>query len=120
MLKYLGIVPLQELAKHSGLLKSQMSRTVSTLIDRGYIEKTANPGDGRSILLKLSAEGLALSENILADSFDRNENMLSTLSFAERQILIELLQRVARTSAHYFHELKKNASQSDLQELDEE
>jgi DNA-binding MarR family transcriptional regulator len=120
VLKYLGEVPLQELAKHSGLLKSQMSRTVSAMIERGYILKTANPEDGRSILLKLSPEGLELSQAILADSFERNEHMLSTLSHAERQILIELLQRVGRNSAHYFHELKTNASQEDLRELDED
>lgn len=120
VLKYLGRVPLQELSKHSGLLKSQMSRTVSALIDRGFIQKTANPEDGRSILLCLSPQGLELSERILDDSFQRNEQMLASLSHAERQILIELLQRVTRTSAHYFHHLKKQASQADLQQLDEE
>lgn len=120
VLKYLGKVPLQELAKHSGLLKSQMSRTVSAMIDRGYIEKTANPGDGRSILLCLSAKGLDLSEQILEDSFERNEHMLSTLSQAERHILIELLQRVTRSSTQYYHHLKQTASQADLQQLDEE
>lgn len=120
VLKYLGKVPLQELAKHSGLLKSQMSRTVSALIDRGFIEKTANPEDGRSILLCLSPEGLDLSERILDDSFERNEQMLSSLSQAERQLLIEIMQRVARTSSQYFHHLKQQASQADLQQLDEE
>lgn len=120
VLKYLGEVPLQELAKHSGLLKSQMSRTVSSMIERGYILKTANPDDGRSILLKLSPQGTVLSQTILADSFERNEHMLSTLSHAERQILVELLQRVGRNSAHYFHDLKTNASQEDLRELDED
>lgn len=120
VLKYLGKVPLQELAKHSGLLKSQMSRTVSAMIERGHIEKTANPGDGRSILLCLSAEGLALSEQILDDSFERNEHMLSTLSQAERHMLIELLQRVTRSSTQYYHHLKQTASQADLQQLDEE
>ncbi|MBA8881863.1 MarR family winged helix-turn-helix transcriptional regulator [Phyllobacterium myrsinacearum] len=120
VLKYLGKVPLQELAKHSGLLKSQMSRTVSAMIERGYIDKTANPGDGRSILLCLSAEGLDLSEQILDDSFERNEHMLSTLSQAERHMLIELLQRVTRSSTQYYHHLKQTASQDDLQQLDEE
>ena len=120
VLKYLGTVPLQELAKHSGLLKSQMSRTVSGLIDRGYIQKAANPEDGRSILLRLSPEGLDLSERVLDDSFERNEHMLATLSHAERQILVELMRRVIRTSSTYFHDLKQQATQSDLDQLDEE
>lgn len=120
VLKYLGEVPLQELSKHSGLLKSQMSRTVSTLIDRGYIQRTANPEDGRSILLRLTPAGLELSKQILSDSFERNEHMLSELSHAERQILVELMKRVSRTSAHYFHELKEQTSQADLLDLDED
>lgn len=120
VLKYLGEVPLQELAKHSGLLKSQMSRTVSAMIERGFIAKTANPGDGRSILLTLSPAGLALSRSILADSQERNAEMLSTLSHAEQQILIELLRRVTRTSSKYYHELRSAASQSDLKSIDEE
>lgn len=120
VLKYLGEVPLQELAKHSGLLKSQMSRTVSAMIERGYIAKTANPDDGRSILLTLSPEGLDLSRKILDDSFQRNEEMLSTLSHAEQQILVELLRRVTRTSSKYYHELRSSASQSDLRSMEEE
>lgn len=120
VLKYLGTVPLQELAKHSGLLKSQMSRTVSSLIDRGYIQKAANPEDGRSILLRLSPEGLALSEQVLDDSFERNEQMLATLSHAERQMLVELMRRVIRTSSFYFHDLKQRVSQSDLEQMDDE
>ncbi|MER8417481.1 MarR family winged helix-turn-helix transcriptional regulator [Mesorhizobium sp. M1329] len=120
VLKYLGTVPLQELAKHTGLLKSQMSRTVSGLIDRGYIQKAANPGDGRSILLRLSPEGLNLSERVLDDSFERNEQMLAALSNAERQMLVELMRRVIRTSSTYFHDLKQQATQSDLDQLDEQ
>jgi DNA-binding MarR family transcriptional regulator len=120
VLKYLGTVPLQELAKHSGLLKSQMSRTVSGLIDRGYIQKAANPEDGRSILLRLSAEGLDLSEQVLDDSFERNEQMLASLSNAERQMLVELMRRVIRTSSTYFHDLKQLATPSELDQLDEE
>ncbi|MBZ9719674.1 MarR family transcriptional regulator [Mesorhizobium sp. AD1-1] len=120
VLKYLGTVPLQELSKHSGLLKSQMSRTVSGLIDRGYIQKAANPEDGRSILLRLSPDGLDLSEQVLDDSFERNEQMLASLSNAERQMLVELMRRVIRTSSTYFHDLKQRATPSDLDQLDEE
>lgn len=120
VLKYLGEVPLQELAKHSGLLKSQMSRTVTGLMERGYIVKAANPEDGRSILLTLSEQGAALSREILEDSFRRNDEMMSTLSNAERQILIELMGRVAQTSARYYHELKEFASLSDLKSLEDE
>lgn len=120
VLSYLGEAPLQELARQSGLLKSQMSRTVSGLIDRGLIRRNANPEDGRSILLRLTPAGEKLAHAILADSRTRNIKMLEGLSAAERQLLIELVQRVFSTSLHYFGEIKKSVSQSDLKRLNDD
>jgi DNA-binding MarR family transcriptional regulator len=120
VLRYLDAASLQELSKHAGVLKSQMSRTVSALIDRGYIVKAANPEDGRSVILKLSPEGRDISRRVLEDSFVRNDAMLATLSRAEQQIMLELLRRVTRTSGLYYRELRAAASQSDLRSLDEE
>lgn len=120
VLRYLDSASLQELSKHAGVLKSQMSRTVSTLIDRGYIIKAANPEDGRSVILKLSPEGRDVSRRILADSLERNDAMLATLSRAEQQLMVELIRRVTRASGRYYRELRASASQSDLKSLDEE
>ena len=46
--------------------------------------------------------------------------MLASLSNAERQMLVELMRRVIRTSSTYFHDLKQLATPSDLDQLDEE
>ena len=83
VLSYLGEAPLNALARHSGLLKSQMSRTVSGLIGRGLIERADNPADGRSLLLRLSPKGATITDRILFESQARNARMLTALSEKE-------------------------------------
>lgn len=120
VLSYLHEAPLQELARHSGLLKSQMSRTVAGLIDRGLAQRSANPEDGRSILLRLSPDGKRMADEILAMSRGRNDRMLASLSPGERQLLMELLHRVFRTSHDHYAEIRRLAPQDDTAETDEE
>ncbi len=109
VLSYLKQAPLQELARHSGILKSQMSRTVSGLIDRGLIQRSTNPEDGRSVLLRLSPEGVRMSDQILSESHVRNDHMLALLSMKERQLLSELIARVFKASFEHYSEIKKAA-----------
>ncbi|WP_137388550.1 MarR family winged helix-turn-helix transcriptional regulator [Rhodoligotrophos defluvii] len=113
VLDYLGQAPLQKLATHSGLLKSQMSRTVSGLIQRGLISRSENPEDGRSILLRLTGAGKDVVTRILADSEMRNENMLADLSPEERAQLQAALKVVFATSLAYYDRLRSEVSSAD-------
>lgn len=106
VLDYLKEAPLQLLANHSGLLKSQMSRVVSGLIERGLISRSENPEDGRSILLRLTGEGRAIVAQILTDSEHRNEMMLSSLSPEDRRHLQASLQAVFKSSIAYYDRLR--------------
>lgn len=119
VLDYLKEAPLQLLANHSGLLKSQMSRVVSGLIDRGLISRSENPEDGRSILLRLSSEGREIVTKILADSEHRNEMMLSSLSLEDRSHLQKSLQAVFKSSIGYYDKLRREVAASGV-DLDEE
>lgn len=116
VLDYLGEAPLQLLANHSGLLKSQMSRTVSGLIERGLISRSENPEDGRSILLRLTVAGKDVVARILADSEQRNEMMLASLSPAEREQLQKAMQAVFASSIGYYAQLRKGVSAADAAE----
>lgn len=107
VLDYLKEAPLQLLANHSGLLKSQMSRVVSGLIDRNLISRSENPEDGRSILLRLTSEGRDIVAKILADSEHRNEMMLASLSSEERLQLQKSMQAVFKSSITYYDQLRK-------------
>lgn len=107
VLDYLKEAPLQILANHSGLLKSQMSRVVSGLIERGLIARSDNPEDGRSILLRLTGEGSGIVARILADSEHRNEMMLSGLSPEDRLHLQKSFQAVFKSSIAYYDRLRR-------------
>lgn len=120
VLSYLNEAPLQVLAKHSGLLKSQMSRTVSILIERGLIQRSSNPDDGRSVLLRLTAEGERVASRILAESHARNDAMMADLTAQERRQLFNLVQRVFKTSFAQYGEMKKQAPQIDPEDADDD
>ncbi|MBN9241270.1 MAG: winged helix-turn-helix transcriptional regulator [Mesorhizobium sp.] len=110
VLDYLKEAPLQLLANHSGLLKSQMSRVVSGLIERGLISRSENPEDGRSILLRLTGDGRETVAKILADSEHRNEMMLSSLSPQDRQHLQDSFKAVFKSSIAYYDRLRREVA----------
>jgi len=120
ILDYLGEAPLVRVAKHAGVLKSQMSRLVTSLGKRELIERQPNPEDGRSALLCLSPAGKDLVRRILEDSRTRNEAMLDGLSEAEREQLKALMKRVYANSLGYFGELKKHIPYDQSEEDDHE
>ncbi|RII74322.1 MarR family winged helix-turn-helix transcriptional regulator [Pseudomonas monteilii] len=108
ILDYLGEAPLVRVAKHAGVLKSQMSRLVTSLSKRELIERQPNPEDGRSALLCLSPSGKDLVRRVLDDSQARNEAMLNGLSNEEREQLKALMDRIYANSLSYFGELKRH------------
>ena len=110
VLDYLKEAPLQLLANHSGLLKSQMSRVASGLIDRDLVSRSENPEDGRSILLRLTAEGRDIVAKILADSEHRNEMMLASLSPDDRARLQASLQAVFKSSIAFYDQLRADVA----------
>jgi DNA-binding MarR family transcriptional regulator len=108
ILDYLSQATLVRIARHAGVLKSQMSRTITQLTARHLIERHPNPQDGRSALLSLTAEGKALVVRILDDSSERNKRMLNGLSEQEMSTLRGLMQRVFNNSLTYYQDLKQS------------
>lgn len=112
VLDYLDKAPLQVLANHSGLLKSQMSRVVSGLIARKLVARSDNPEDGRSVILQLTGDGRDVVSNILSESEYRNEEMLSELSAQQRQTLDDAMQAVFRSSLAHYEKLRREVASS--------
>jgi len=50
--------PSTAIAPKMGMEATSLSRTLKTLEEKGLIERVPNPEDGRSVLLKLTQEGL--------------------------------------------------------------
>lgn len=93
-----GSVSFKRVAAAANLEKSYASRVVSALVERGIMEKQANPSDSRSVLLQLTDHGkvvhgqtyaLALSLNDLLQSpFSQTQvdDFLAFLAALEQQL----------------------------------
>lgn len=68
-----GSVSFKRVAAAANLEKSYASRVVSALVERGIIQKQANPSDSRSVLLELTDYGKAVHEQTYALALRLNE-----------------------------------------------
>ncbi|ANN77826.1 MarR family transcriptional regulator [Bordetella flabilis] len=78
---------LQGLAREVNLDKSQASRTVSDMIERGLLQRESDESDGRGVQLSLTSQGKALYRKVFPRAVRRNEELLSVLSEEERAVL---------------------------------
>lgn len=98
---------LQAIARASGVLTSQMSRTVSQLVARGLVAKTADAKDARSRRIALTPQGRALVRRVLKVRRAVNARMLANLDPDERQALVSLIRRVEGTSRMVYAEMRR-------------
>jgi DNA-binding MarR family transcriptional regulator len=94
-----GALTLNELAVEMCLDKSTLSRVVAGLETKQAVKRTANPQDGRSILLETTASGRRKYKRVEADLIAENAAVLSGFSAESRRqlvVLIEALTRAAR------------------------
>ena len=85
---------LNELAAAAGLDKSQMSRVVAGLVERGIVARAADENDGRGVQLGLSRSGEKLCEGLIRAAAERNDAFLGCLSQSERECLERALQKL--------------------------
>jgi DNA-binding MarR family transcriptional regulator len=74
--------------------KISVSRAAAALAERGLLEISDNPGDGRSHILSLSADGRSLYGEIAPLALEMEQQLLGALSLADRAQLDALLRRV--------------------------
>ena len=89
-----GDLTVGELAAHERVQPPSMTRMVNALSEAGYVERRANPRDGRQVVVSLSEVG---RRTLLADRARRDE-WLARLSPDERDALrraAPILQRLA-------------------------
>jgi DNA-binding MarR family transcriptional regulator len=76
---------LTELAEHMGVTPSTMSIAVDRLARRSYVTRSADPLDGRRVLLRLSPSGLRVREAKSVLDPERVKDLLAGLSTEERE-----------------------------------
>jgi DNA-binding MarR family transcriptional regulator len=82
----------QALMRSSGAMTNRLHR----LERAGLIERRPDPGDGRGRLVRLTARGRKLLDEIAPIHLENEERLLASLTDEERGGLEELLRRLAR------------------------
>lgn len=77
-----------------GFDKGPVSRTLALMRTRGLIAIKADPRDGRSHSISLTAKGMTTHDRIIAVALERERRLLDCLDRSERETLIALLLRV--------------------------
>ena len=85
---------LQSLAKEVDVDKSQASRLVASLIERGWVQRNTSEEDARGVELSLTAEGQKTYALVFPQAVRRNELLMSSLSAHERQVLFRCLDKL--------------------------
>ena len=86
----------QAIGERLQIPSSRMVAFVDALEARGLIERRHNPADRRTRALHLTADGRELMNRAFAVAVEHERNLCSELPGAEREQLIEMLQRVGQ------------------------
>ena len=89
-----GPVRAGDLAELMLMDKSQLSRLIKSLSAKRLINPTADKGDARARMLRLTAKGLVLYKDVLAEVMRRNERVLEALSPEEAVQFDGMLNRL--------------------------
>jgi len=86
---------LSDLAADIGLDASTVSRQIKQLEDKGIVERTPDPADGRASLVRLTDDGRATMQAAFSRRYQRIQGVLAHWSDADRAQLQTLLTRLA-------------------------
>jgi DNA-binding MarR family transcriptional regulator len=89
------------LAARMGIDRTSASMLVTSLEERGFVDRRTNPLDRRARLLRLTSSGGALRARLRPSVGDCQAGILSALDPAEREMLLDLLMRVVTTNEAY-------------------
>lgn len=88
-------------AELTGLSRGAISKLITRLLDKNLVSRNESSEDRRYQSIKLTSKGRSLIPQLAALADQNDEDFFSPLSKSERQLLMDLLMRLARR-----HELK--------------
>jgi len=86
---------LSDLAAAVELDASTVSRQIKQLEDKGIVERTADPDDGRASLIRITQDGRDVMQAAFRRRFERLKVVLEPWSQDDRDVLQALLTRLA-------------------------
>lgn len=83
-----------ELAQHTGRDKAQVARLVKTLLERGLLDSTRDPDDGRVLRLALTADGKTMQRKMHRHRTNFENALVQGFGEAEKLEALALLDRM--------------------------
>ena len=71
-----------------------ITKAISRLVDLGYVERRADPGDGRGVLVRLTTAGAAVGAAVLGDLTAAVESRLRGFDPTRRGEVVDVLDEV--------------------------
>ncbi|WEF30297.1 MarR family transcriptional regulator [Klebsiella aerogenes] len=87
-------IPMSIVIEHSQSDRSTLGRTVDKLVNRGWVEKLADPSDKRAFRVRYLEASVNIYHQAYALVADYDASMIERLSEEDRQLLAALLQRI--------------------------
>ncbi|MCH8559606.1 MarR family winged helix-turn-helix transcriptional regulator [Nesterenkonia sp. LB17] len=100
-LQQMGPQRMTAIARHLGIGKPTLSRQLSTLEHRGFVEKATDPADGRAQMVSLTEEGRARLESAQGDRAERYLQMLTPWQEQEIETLSKLLAKLNKAYTEF-------------------
>jgi DNA-binding MarR family transcriptional regulator len=97
---------LNELARSAGIDKSQMSRVVSGLAERGLVTREADAADARGVRLALSKPGRRMYAGLMRAAGERDEAFIGCLTDSERKSFDRVLGKLAGQAREFIQREK--------------
>jgi|GEM_PF-3528750 len=113
-----GPMSLNTLAEQIGIGKSQSSRVVSNLVERGLVNRTRNPANPREVELTLSPEGQSIFDLLLEAGAIRNKELTGNIPEKDLAVVHRVLATMiesARGLLEADQKLLGDGTEEDLQ-----
>lgn len=86
-------VKVSDLSSALNLPRPGVTRTVNSMVEKGYLNKRSSKEDGRVTYIEISDQGMALFEKFNRDFFKDLSLSLSHISIEEADIMIETIEK---------------------------
>lgn len=86
-------VKVSDLSSALNLPRPGVTRTVNSMVEKGYLNKMSSKEDGRVTYIEISDKGMALFEKYNKDFFKDLSSSLNHISVEEADIMIETIEK---------------------------
>ena len=86
-------VKVSDLSSALNLPRPGVTRTVNSMVEKGYLNKMSSKEDGRVTYIEISDKGMALFEKFNKEFFNDLSSSLNHISVKEAHIMIETIEK---------------------------